>query len=179
MSLCLRITSVTTNFVSPSNAGAWTQNCVSLSYRHQIRTETLHQCKVKHNTGNSKACPFTVANLGVFQTVFQPIRMKTSDFGGREPGFAVQMLPASPAIGVWLLPKEGNQQVRVMDCGRAILERLDCFVPSLQLLVYILNQVGGPRKTWNVMMHHQLIPSTSQKPHCLAMSNPWIARIAL
>ena len=33
------------------------------------------------NTVNSKAYPFTVANLGVFETVFEPIRMKTSNFG--------------------------------------------------------------------------------------------------
>ena len=136
---------------------------------------TLLRRSENRNTGNSKACRFTVANLSVFQTVFQPIRMKTSDFGGRKPGFAVQMLPASPTIGVWLLPKEGNQQVRVMDCCRAILERLDRFVPSLQLLVYILNQVGGPRKTRNVVMHHQLFPSTFQEPHCLTMLHSRIA----
>ena len=68
------------------------------------------------NTVNSKACRFTVAILGAFYRVFEPIRMKTSDFSRRQPGFAVEMLSASPTIGVGLLPKEGNQQVRVMDC---------------------------------------------------------------
>jgi hypothetical protein len=40
--------------------------------------------------------------------------MKTSDFSRRQPGFAVQMLSASPTIGVGFLPKEGNEKVRVV-----------------------------------------------------------------
>ena len=103
--------------------------------------------------------------------------MKTSDFSRRQPGFAVEMLSASPTIGVGLLPKEGNQQVRVMDRCRTILERLNSFVPSLQLLVHILHKVRGPGKTRNAMMHHQVIPSTLQEPHSLAMLLHWEALI--
>ena len=122
-----------------------------------------------YNTENSKAYPFAVAGLSCFEAVFDPIQMEMSYFGRCQSRFTVEMFSASAAVGVWFLPKEGNQQVRVVDRCRVMLERLDRFVPSLQLLVYILHQVCGPGQTWNAMMHHQVIPSTLPKPHRLPM----------